>query len=61
VKVAVTSCVPAASAEVLKAAWPAALTATLEASTVLPSANVTVPTGTPPLEVTVAVKVTDWP
>ena len=45
----------------LNAAWPDPSTATLEASTVLPSIKVTVPTGVPPLEVTVAVKVTDCP
>jgi hypothetical protein len=37
------------------------LTATFEARTVEPWANVTVPDGVPPVEVTVAVKVTDWP
>ena len=37
------------------------MTATFEASTVEASENVTVPDGVPPVEVTVAVKVTDWP
>src|SRR5262249_42949718 len=56
------------SAEVLKLAWPLALTVIGPAHVVPgmaqgpPSMNVTLPTGTglPPL-VTVAVKVTDWP
>lgn len=61
VKEAVMVLEPTASADVLKAAWPELSTATFEASTVLPSVNVTVPTGTPPVELTVAVKVTDWP
>ena len=61
VKAAVTTWLPAASAAVLNAAWPAASTGTAEASTVAPSVNVTVPTGTPPVEVTVAVKVTEVP
>ena len=52
---------PVASADVLKAACPELSTATFEASTVLPSVKVTVPTGTPEPEVTVAVNVTDWP
>src|SRR5579862_5586322 len=61
VKVAVTVLLPTASAEVLKAAWPEPFTATFEARTLLPSVKVTVPTGTPLLEVTLAVKVTDCP
>ena len=59
VKVAVMVWLPTASAAVLKAAWPRPSTVTLEARTVEPSANVTVPVGTPPLPVTVAVNVTD--
>src|SRR5438477_2360644 len=59
VKVAVMVWLPAASAAVLKAAAPAPLTGTLEARTVEPSANVTLPVGTPPVPVTVAVNVTD--
>ena len=42
-------------------ACPLPFTATFEASVVLPSVNVTVPVGVPPLEVTVAVIVTDFP
>ena len=49
------------SVVVLNEAWPPPSTATLEAHTVAPSVNVTVPAGTPPPEVTVAVKVTDCP
>lgn len=45
----------------LNDAWPLPSTATFAASTVLPSANVTLPTGTPLPDVTVAVKVTDCP
>ena len=52
---------PTASAVVLNDAWPAPSTGTLDAQTVAPSVKVTVPTGTPPLEVVVEVKVTDWP
>jgi hypothetical protein len=52
---------PTESAEVDNAACPLAFTATAEARTVDPSANVTDPDGVPPFEVTVAVKVTDWP
>ena len=36
-------------------------TVTAEVRTVEPSANVTEPGGVPPVDVTVAVKVTDWP
>jgi hypothetical protein len=61
VNVAVRVWLPTVSAAVLKLAWPALSTATFEAKTVAPSANVTVPVGTPPLPVTVAVNVTDWP
>ncbi len=61
VKVAVMMLLPTASAEVLKAAWPEPFTATFEARTLLPWVKVTVPTGTPPLEVVVEVKVTDCP
>jgi len=46
---------------VVKVATPLAFTATPEASAVAPSLKVTVPAGTPPVEVTVAVNVTDWP
>jgi hypothetical protein len=52
---------PTLSVEVENAACPLVLTATLEARTVAPSANVTEPEGVPPVEVTVAVKVTDTP
>lgn len=58
---AVMVLVPAVKAEVLNAACPELSTGTLLASTVLPSLKVTEPDGTPPLEVTVAVKVTDCP
>src|SRR5579864_2819312 len=61
VKVAVMVLLPTARAEVLKAAWPEPSTAMFEARTVLPWVNVTVPTGMPEPEVTLAVKVTDWP
>ena len=61
VKAAVRVWLPTASAAVLKAAWPAPSTATLEAQTVAPSVKVTVPAGTPAPEVTVAVNVTDCP
>ena len=61
VKVAVMVCVPTASVEVEKEAWPAPSTVTLEARTVAPSVKVTVPVGTPPVPATVAVNVTDWP
>ena len=48
-----------ASVEVLRVAWPAP--SKVEVPNVeAPSLNVTVPVGTPPLEVTVAVKVTGW-
>ncbi len=52
---------PTERVEVENEAWPLALTVTFEARTVAPSEKVTVPAGVPPLEVTVAVKVTDWP
>jgi hypothetical protein len=52
---------PTASAAVLKEACPAPSTATFDASTVEPSANVTVPVGAPPLPATVAVNVAVWP
>jgi hypothetical protein len=61
VKVAVMVWLPTASAAVLNDAWPEPLTGTFDAQTVAPSVKVTVPTGTPPLEVVVEVKVTDWP
>jgi len=50
---------PAVSVVVLNDAWPP-LTTTLDAQTVGPSVKVTVPIGTPPLEVVVEVNVTDW-
>jgi hypothetical protein len=52
---------PDVNAVVVKVATPLPLTATLEANVVAPSVNFTLPVGTPPLEVTVAVNVTDWP
>ena len=58
VKVAVMVWLPTESVVVLKEAWPVPSTVTFEARTVEPSANVTVPAGTP-LPVTVAVNVTD--
>jgi hypothetical protein len=61
VKVAVMVWLPAANADVLKAAWPEPSTGTFEVRTLLPSVKVTVPTGTPPPEVTLAVKVTECP
>ena len=60
-KDAVMVWLPTASVEVEKAACPLVLTATAEARTVEPSAKVTEPDGVPLIEVTVAVKVTDWP
>src|SRR5205809_243230 len=45
-------------------AWPLPSTGTFEASTVAPSVNVALPTGTPAAgwaAVMVAVKLTDWP
>jgi hypothetical protein len=61
VKVAVMVWLPAASAVVLNEAWPAPSTVTFDARTVDPSLKVTAPTGRPPLEVVVDVKVTNWP
>jgi hypothetical protein len=58
---AVIVSVPTANVEVEKVAWPLVLTATFEARTVEPWVKVTEPEGVPPVEVTVAVKVTDWP
>ena len=48
-----------ASVEVVKVAWPVPSSVEVP-RVVVPSLNVTVPMGVPPLEVTVAVKVTDW-
>jgi hypothetical protein len=53
-------CEPAARAEVVKAACPAAFSATVE-STVAPSRKSTVPVGVPAGLLTVAVKVTACP
>src|SRR5579872_153561 len=61
VKAAVIVLLPTASAAVLNAAWPLLSTTTFEASTLLPWVKVTVPTGAPELEVTLAVKLTDCP
>ena len=47
------------SVEVVNVAWPEPLSAEVP-RVVVPSLNVTVPVGVPPLEVTVAVNVTDW-
>src|SRR6202012_1081715 len=60
VKLATMEWLPLASDEVLKVATPE-VTATLEARVVEPSVKVTVPTGVPPVLVTVAVKVTLCP
>lgn len=47
------------SVEVARVAWP--LLSRFDVPRVVaPSLNVTVPVGTPPLDVTAAVKVTDW-
>lgn len=56
---AVMECEATARVEVVKVAWPAPSSVEVP-SVVVPSLNVTVPEGTPPLELTVAVKVTDW-
>jgi hypothetical protein len=61
VKEAVMVWLPTLRVEVENDAWPLVLTVTLEAKTVAPSANVTEPAGVPPVEVMVAVKVTDVP
>ena len=53
-------CAPAARAVVVKVAWPAARV-TGAPRLVTPSLNCTVPVGVPEPEVTVAVKLTDWP
>ena len=58
---AVIVCLPTASALVLNVACPLALTATFDAQVEAPSVNVTVPTGIPAADATVAVNVTDWP
>jgi hypothetical protein len=52
-------CVPTDSDEVLNVALP--LLSVPVPSVVEPFLKVTVPVGVPPLEVTLAVKVTDWP
>lgn len=52
---------PVANELLEKVATPLALTATLDASVVEPSAKVTEPVGVPEPLVTVAVKVTNWP
>jgi len=59
---AVMVCVPAGNTEVVKLAWPLALTVIGPARTVVPSLNVTLPvlTGAPP-ETTVAVSVAACP
>ena len=59
VKLAVMVWLATASVEVLNEAWPEPSTGTFAAHTVLPSVKVTVPTGTPPLEVVAEVKVTN--
>jgi len=57
---AAIGCVPAASVEVLRVAWPEAFSVPVPSGTA-PSLNVTVPDGTPAGEVTMAVKTTVWP
>ena len=61
VNAAVRTWLPAVSAEVVKDARPVASTLTFEAHTVAPSVKVTLPTGVPEEEVTVAVNVTGCP
>ena len=51
---------PAPRTEVLKVAWPEALSVPVP-KVFAPSLKVTVPVGVPAAEVTVAVKVTAWP
>jgi hypothetical protein len=57
---AVIVCAPTERAAVPKLAWPEAFSVAVP-SEVAPSLNVTRPIGTPLLELTVAVKATDWP
>ena len=52
-------CEATARDEVVKVAWPVPSRVEVP-KVVLPSLKVTVPVGVPPLEVTAAVKVTDW-
>lgn len=52
-------CEATARVEVVKVAWPVPSRVEVP-NVVAPSLNVTVPVGVPPLDVTVAVKVTDW-
>ena len=59
--VAVIVWLPTLSAMVLNDAWPEPFTVTLDAKTAAPSVKVTVPTGTPQLEIVVEVNVTAWP
>lgn len=61
VKAAVIVWLATLNALVLNDAWPEPSTGMLDVRTVLPSEKVTVPTGTPPPELVVEVKVTDWP
>jgi hypothetical protein len=61
VKVAVMVWLPLLSDAMLNEAWPDPFTGTFDARTVVPSVNVTVPVGTPALEVVVEVKVTGCP
>src|SRR5438105_13613259 len=62
VKLAVIEWLPWVSVLVDMAAWPVPSTVTVD-SVVAPSLNATEPVGVPPppVAVTVAVKVTDWP
>ena len=53
-------CAPTLSVVVAKVAWPA-VRVTGAPRLVTPSLNCTVPEGVPEPEVTVAVKLTDWP
>jgi hypothetical protein len=52
--------VPAARDVVLNVACPETFSVPVP-RVMVPSLNITEPVGTPPLELTVAVKVTDWP
>jgi len=53
-------CGPVVNATVVNIACPEVLSGPVP-NAVTPSLKITFPVGTPPLEITVAVKVTDWP